>query len=598
MIYVNYINSLIQEAVKDESKLILFGQNIDAGSSLSGLTKGLSIQNDSLIINTQNSENSLVGVGFGLMLNNVSSVFFMKQMDFLILGIDHLVNTYNIIRQEKPNASFTIFPIIVDSGFEGPQSALNNFDDFCSIAGVEGYSFTNIEDSKEIISEYLVKPGFRILSTGQRLLKEESIDLKVIYKARNNQYFQYKKGIDATVVCFNQALPYGAILEEHMHNKSLSASLFSINSHLHDDYSRILDDISATKRLVIIDDSKSRNRLSDRFLSEVLTNCKLEQYKVISRKPRVDDFYPNNDALDINYSFIIEEMFNGNSKALIENSMSINKGNDKYPDKNIVNATIRKNIIQMISNGNAAHSGSALSLVEILNSIFLSVNVDKIKKMTKDRDRVVLSKGHGAACLYAVMHHHGIFSKNEIESYFKNGSLFAGHASHFIKQVEHSTGALGHGISAGLGMAIGSVSKGYKNRTFVIVGDGELNEGSNWEAIMFAGHKKINNLCILIDKNEYSQMSKVSEACSIDPLYDKFIAFNFNVIELNDGHDEEKIIHAIHSSKNSLKPVAIICNTLKGKGISFMEKQNIWHYRTPSGDNLQRALDELKRGIK
>lgn len=598
MKYVNYINSLIQEAIKDESKLILFGQNIDAGSSLSGLTKGLSIQNDGLIINTQNSENSLVGVGFGLMLNNVSSVFFMKQMDFLILGIDHLVNTYNIIRQEKPNASFTIFPIIVDSGFEGPQSALNNFDDFCSIAGIEGYSFTNKEDAKEIISEYLVKPGFRILSTGQRLLREESIDLKVIYKARNNQYFQYKKGIDATVVCFNQALPYGIILEEHMHNKALSASLFSINSHLHDDYSRILDDINTTKRLVIIDDSKSRNRLSTRFLSEVLTNCKLEQYKVISRKPKIDDFYPNNDALDINYSFIIDEIFNGNSKALIDNTISINKVNSVNPDKNIVNPIIRKNIIQMISNGNASHLGSSLSLVEILNSIFLSVNVDKIKKMTKDRDRVVLSKGHGASCLYAVMHHHGLLSKNEIESYFKNGSLLAGHASHFVKQVEHSTGALGHGLSVGLGMAIGSFSKGYNNRTFVIVGDGELNEGSNWEAIMFAGHAKINNLCLMIDKNEYSQMAKLNDACTINPLYEKFIAFNFNVIELNDGHDEEKIIYAIQTSKNSLKPVAIICNTVKGKGISFMEKKNIWHYRTPTGEDFQRSLDELNGVIK
>ena len=162
MKYVQYINSLIKEVVKDESKLVIFGQNINAGSSLSGLSKGLSIQDDGLIINTQNSENSLVGVGFGLMLNNVSSVFFMKQMDFLMLGIDHLVNTYNIIRQENPNASFTIFPIIVDSGYEGPQSSLNNFDDFCSIAGVEGYSFTNMADAKVIISEHLFKPGFRI----------------------------------------------------------------------------------------------------------------------------------------------------------------------------------------------------------------------------------------------------------------------------------------------------------------------------------------------------------------------------------------------------------------------------------------------------
>ena len=130
MKYVQYLNSLIKEQLSCQSDIVIFGQNIDAGSSLSGLTRGLSVKKG-IVINTQNSENLLVGAGFGLMLNSVSSVFFMKQMDFLLLGIDHLVNTYNIIRQVNPKASFTIFPITVDSGFEGPQSSLNNFDDFC-----------------------------------------------------------------------------------------------------------------------------------------------------------------------------------------------------------------------------------------------------------------------------------------------------------------------------------------------------------------------------------------------------------------------------------------------------------------------------------
>ena len=193
MKYVQYINSLIKDQVIEQSDIVIYGQNIDAGSSLSGLTRRLSVK-DGLITNTQNSENLLVGVGFGLMLNNVSSIFFMKQMDFLLLGIDQLVNTYNIIRQSNPSVSFTIFPIIVDSGYEGPQSALNNFDDFCSIAGVEGYSFTNNEDARRIISNQLIKPGFRILSTGQRILREDILDLKVVNQDSNYKYLQYKKG--------------------------------------------------------------------------------------------------------------------------------------------------------------------------------------------------------------------------------------------------------------------------------------------------------------------------------------------------------------------------------------------------------------------
>ena len=309
MKYVQYINSLIKEQVGEQSDFVIYGQNIDAGSSLSGLSRGLSVK-DGLIINTQNSENSLVGVGFGLMLNNVSSVFFMKQMDFLLLGIDHLVNTYNIVRQSNPKASFTIFPIIIDSGFEGPQSSLNNFDDFCSIAGIEGYSFTNKEDAKAIISKYLVKPGFRILSTGQRLLRADVLELEVLYQEASYKYFQYKKGNDVSIICFNQALEYGLELSNLMKKQSILSSLFSINSHLQANYQFIFDDINLTKNLIIIDDSKSRNRLSDKFLSEVLSVCKLTRYKIVNRQIQADDYFPRQDSLEIDYTDIINNIFN------------------------------------------------------------------------------------------------------------------------------------------------------------------------------------------------------------------------------------------------------------------------------------------------
>jgi pyruvate dehydrogenase E1 component beta subunit len=308
MKYTQYINSLIKETIKDKPDMVIFGQNIDAGSCLSGLTTGISELNKGLTINTTNSENTLVGVGFGLMLNNVSSIFFMKQMDFLLLGIDQIVNTYNIIRKDNPSASFTIFPITVDSGYEGPQSSLNNFDDFCSIAGVEGYSFTNKEDAKKIISEQLIKPGLRILSTGQRLLREEVLELDVLYKDVNCRYFQYKKGDDITIVCFNQAIPYGEELHNTMLNYNITASLFSINSHLYANYEHIIDDIKNTRKLVIIDDSKSRNKLSDRFLVDILDMCKLKRKKVITRPLQENDFSPCKDTLEIDFDSIVNFM--------------------------------------------------------------------------------------------------------------------------------------------------------------------------------------------------------------------------------------------------------------------------------------------------
>ena len=259
----------------------------------------------------------------------------------------------------------------------------------------------------------------------------------------------------------------------------------------------------------------------------------------------------------------------------------------------VINSEIRKTILKMVNKGKASHVGSALSMVEILNAIYKAIDTQKIINQDEDRDRVILSKGHGTSGLYAVMYHHELLSKKAINSYFSNGSIMAGHASHFIENVEHSTGALGHGLSVGLGMAIGARSKNLSNRVYVVVGDGELHEGSNWEAIMYAGHNKTNNFYFLIDKNERSQMGETSDACSLDPLLDKLKAFNFESYEIADGHDEAEIINIIQQTSNSKKPVAIICNTIKGKGVSFMEGNNIWHYRSPQGVDFDNAILEL-----
>lgn len=261
----------------------------------------------------------------------------------------------------------------------------------------------------------------------------------------------------------------------------------------------------------------------------------------------------------------------------------------------IVNSDIRKTILGMVNKGNASHVGSALSMVEILNAVYKSVNIQKILDQAEDRDRVILSKGHGASGLYAVMFHHRLLSQEAIDSYFLDGSIMAGHVSHFIENVEHSTGALGHGLSVGLGMAFGGRSKGYNNRVFVVVGDGELHEGSNWEAIMYAGHHKVGNLCVLVDKNELSQMGITADACSLDSLSAKFDSFHFDTYEIEDGHNELEIMDTIQKTKDSAKPVAIICNTVKGKGISFMEGNNLWHYRPPNDEDYEKAIEELNR---
>lgn len=306
MKYVNYVNSLLREVVIKEENLILYGQNIDAGSCLSGLTSGLGSVNKSMTLNTTNSENTLVGIGFGLMLNNISSVFFMKQMDFLLLGIDHLVNTYNVIRQFNLTASFTIFPISVDSGYEGPQSALNNLSDFCSIADIEGFSFTNKLDTEKIIHDKLVSPGFRILSPSQKLLREDTIDLPVISYNPAFNYFQYLDGLYITIICFNFSIPYGVKLANAFAKSNKKPSLFSVNSNLPFDVSALIENVKKTRRLVFIDDSKSVNKPSHSILNQIYSSFALEKFLFLQKDKEFNRFSPNDDQLDIDYEYVTE----------------------------------------------------------------------------------------------------------------------------------------------------------------------------------------------------------------------------------------------------------------------------------------------------
>ena len=258
----------------------------------------------------------------------------------------------------------------------------------------------------------------------------------------------------------------------------------------------------------------------------------------------------------------------------------------------VPNKDIRRCLVDMVQASGAAHIGSALSMIEIGNAIYKSVDIKKIKSNDSLRDRVFLSKGHATAGLYAVLHHHGLITDEEIKTYFKNGTVLAGHASHHAPHVEHSTGALGHGLPVALGAAIGLKSKAASARVFVITGDGELHEGSNWEAIMLAGHLALDNLMMFVDQNHLSQFGSVDDCCDIDPIREKLGSFKWNAIEV-DGHDEAAIIAAIASAQDVGRPTAVICHTIKGKGISFMENNNIWHYRAPQGEDFEKAKAEL-----
>ena len=313
MKFVQYLNQILKKELSSfDNEVVTYGQNVHAGSCLSGLTRDISSLENVVPSNSQNSENMLVGKGFGMMLNGVSSIFFMKQLDFLLLGIDQITNTYNIIRQHNCEAAFTIFPITVDSGYEGPQAILNNIESFSAIADVEAYSFTNKIDSSLIIKNYLLKPGFRILSSGQRLLQSESLELDLIYKDPDINFIQYTKGKDTSILCFNHALPYGLELSEVISNKGLSSSLFSINTHNNFKSETLLKEIATSKKVILIDDSRGENNALKRLALEINRSIKDVRVVDVVRKQSERLIKPYEDSMNIDYNSLINTLFSVN----------------------------------------------------------------------------------------------------------------------------------------------------------------------------------------------------------------------------------------------------------------------------------------------
>lgn len=258
---------------------------------------------------------------------------------------------------------------------------------------------------------------------------------------------------------------------------------------------------------------------------------------------------------------------------------------------------IRIHALRMTSIGNSAHIASALSIADILAILYGDfMNIDPEDPMHPNRDRFILSKGHAGAAVYAALAETGFFDKDLLETHCQNGSLLCGHVSHKdIPGVEFSTGSLGHGLGVGAGMAFAAKLAKKNHRVIVLLSDGECNEGSIWEAILFSAHHKLNNLIAIVDYNKYQALSSVFDTLNLEPLSDKWKSFGWTVKEI-DGHDHSEIKNTLSSIETRIqKPFAIIAHTLKGKGVSFMEKDPVlWHYRTAKGDEFNNALSELE----
>ena len=264
---------------------------------------------------------------------------------------------------------------------------------------------------------------------------------------------------------------------------------------------------------------------------------------------------------------------------------------------NEIAALARVSTLKMIYASKAAHLGSSLSVIDMISVLFGNVaNILKSEPDSLASDQVIVSKGHAAAGTYAVLSHSGFFSNSLLDDYCKDGASLGGHVTFGkVPGIPFSTGSLGHGLPLGIGLALARTRASTDSFVYVVMSDGECDEGTTWESALIANHFKLQNLIVLIDRNRMQSFGDTEKTITLEPFPEKWQSFGWNVFEV-DGHNHEEITRTLLQAKSAdtSKPSVIICNTIKGKGVSFMENEVVWHYRPPNDEQYKLALSELE----
>lgn len=261
---------------------------------------------------------------------------------------------------------------------------------------------------------------------------------------------------------------------------------------------------------------------------------------------------------------------------------------------------LRKTVLDMAYAGSTVHIGCAFSIIELLAVLYRNhLRYPGNEPLAKGRDYLVLSKGHGVMAQYACMHELGWLTDKDISGYFSDGSDLKGLSDSRIPGLEVTSGSLGHGFSVGVGLAMAAKLRGTDQKTYALVGDGEINEGPIWEGALFAAHHELKNFMVIVDKNDFQAMGRTEEILHLGSIRSKFESFGFEVVDV-DGHDELAINVAINHlwQSNSKAPKALIAKTIKGKGVPFMEHNNIWHYTRLDAETYAQALSAVAGGVQ
>jgi len=265
----------------------------------------------------------------------------------------------------------------------------------------------------------------------------------------------------------------------------------------------------------------------------------------------------------------------------------------KELDRKAVEVRIRT--VEIVRNASGGHIGGSLSSVDILVALHFGImNIDPKDPEMKGRDRFIMSKGHSVESYYSTLESRGFITSEMLETYGQFNSTLAGHPTRKVPGIELNSGALGHGLSVGVGLAIAAKRSGQSYMTYVLMGDGEHGEGSIMEAAASAGHYKLSNLVAIIDRNYLQISGRTEEVCAVDDLEGKYRACGWSVVNCN-GHDMNELLHVLKNAKLSEKPTLVIAHTVKGKGVSFMENRAGWHHKVPTKEQLEQAFSELDK---
>jgi transketolase len=256
---------------------------------------------------------------------------------------------------------------------------------------------------------------------------------------------------------------------------------------------------------------------------------------------------------------------------------------------------IRELSLKMVYDAKASHIGGALSMADLLAVLYTDIlNVYPENPNNPERDRFILSKGHACTGMYATLGLCGFFNIDELDSYGKDGSIFLSHTTHHVPGIEISAGSLGHGLPIACGLALAAKRQKKEWKVYCLAGDGEMDEGSNWEALLFAAQFNLDNLCLIIDYNKIQSFGNTNDVMNLEPFNQKLNSFNWQSFEI-DGHNHKEIKKILGNFKNNKndKPFAVIAHTVKGKGIDFMENELLWHYRSPNKEQYEQAINQL-----